>query len=67
LFLGVNVGLRRPFVDLANAVLRARKKQHPLGDRGLTGVNMGNDPNVSDLLDIACHKLLPIRVLPTLL
>ncbi len=42
---------RRPFVDLAHLVDAARVEEDPLGGRGLTGVDVRHDPDVSDLVD----------------
>src|SRR6185503_11099695 len=55
LLFGIAVGFGRAFVDLADAVLGAAQEQHPLGDRRLAGVDMGDDADVADRLDLAGH------------
>jgi hypothetical protein len=48
LFLGIKVGGRRSLVDVPHAMNRAGIVQHPLGDRRLTGVDVGNDSDVAE-------------------
>ena len=45
----------RAAIDLAHPVRGAGVVQHPLGDRGLAGVDVGNDADVADLAQFAGH------------
>ena len=49
LLLGIEVGVGRALVDLAHAVAGAGVVQHPLGDGGLAGVDVGDDADVAEL------------------
>ena len=53
LLLGVEVGDGGALVDLAHAVRGAAVEQHPLGDGGLAGVDVGDDADVAELFEIA--------------
>ena len=55
LLFGVEVGDGGAFVDVAQAVRKAAVKQHPFGDGGLSGVDMGNDADIAKILDIVGH------------
>src|SRR5690606_41845002 len=46
LLLGHPVHVGRALVDLADLVRRARVEEHPLGERGLSRVDVGRDPDV---------------------
>ena len=49
----------RAFMDLTHLVGASRVVENPLGRRGLARVDVGHDPDVSDLLemDAACHEV----------
>ncbi len=51
----VEVGLGRAFVHVAHAMGHAGVVQHPLGQSGFAGVDMGNDADVSEGVNIARH------------
>ena len=53
LLLGIEIGDRGPFIDVAHLVAGTGIEQHPLGDRGLAGVDVGNDADVAELGEIA--------------
>ena len=53
LLFGVVVGVGRALIDLADAVLGAAVEQHPLGDRGLAGIDVGDDADVANGIEIA--------------
>ena len=61
LLLGVEVGDGGALVDLAHAVAEAAVVQHPLGDGGLAGVDVGDDADVAELFELACHRIPRIR------
>ena len=46
-------------LDLVDGVDPLGVEQDPLGQRGLARVDVGRDPDVSDLVDIATHDLCP--------
>ena len=46
------VGDGGALVDVAQAVRKAAVKQHPFGDGGFSGVDMGNDADIAEVLDI---------------
>ncbi len=48
---GVVVGRGRAHVDLARAMLRPAGEQHPLGDRRLAGIDVGDDADVADVFE----------------
>ena len=48
LLLGIEVGDGGPLVDVAHLVAGFGVVQHPLGDGGLAGVDVGNDADVAD-------------------
>ena len=52
----IEVGDGRALVDLAHAVRGAGVIEHPLGDSGLAGIDVGDDADVADLRDLACHS-----------
>ena len=55
LLLGIVVGDGGALIDLAHAVGEAAVVQHPLGDGGLAGVDVGDDADVAELVDIVGH------------
>ena len=55
LLFGVEVGDGVALVDVAQAVRKAAVKQHPFGDGGFSGVDMGNDADIAKVLDIVGH------------
>ena len=57
LLLGIEVGDGRPLVDVAEAVARLGVKEHPLGERGLAGVDVGDDADVADAGQLPAHDL----------
>ena len=54
-FFGIVVGRGRAHIDLAGPVLRATGEQHPLGDGGFAGVDVGDDADVADAFEWGCH------------
>ena len=52
----VIVGRRRSTIDFSNAMLRTAKKQHPLGNRRLSGIDMSDDSDVSQIFEFASHN-----------
>ncbi len=57
LLFGIRVRLGRTAIDLPYTMLRTAVEQHPLGDGRLTGIDMSDDTDVSDVFDIAFHVL----------
>ena len=56
LLLGVEIGDRGALIDLADAVGEAAVEEHPLGDGGLAGVDVGDDADVAEVVDIGHGK-----------
>ena len=56
---GVEVGGRRPVVDLAETVDRARGEEHRLDERRLAHSPMADDADVPDLADLDRHSRPP--------
>ena len=57
LFLRIEVGDGRSLVDVAEAVARLGVKEHPLGERGLAGVDVGDNADVADAGQLPAHDL----------
>ncbi len=55
LLLRVEVGDRGALIDVAHAVRKAAVKQHPFGDGGFSGVDMGDDADVAEVADVVGH------------
>ena len=55
LLLGIVVGDGGALIDLADAVGETAVVEHPLGDGGLAGVDVGDDADVAELADIVRH------------
>ena len=55
LLLGVVVGDGGALVDLAHAVAEAAVEQHPLGDGGLAGVDVGDHADVAEVVEVGGH------------
>src|SRR4051812_14375508 len=54
--LGIIIRRGRTPVDLAGPMLGTTRKKHSLGDRCLTGINVGNDADVANFLERDCHR-----------
>ena len=48
-------------IDVAHAVRKAAVKQHPFGDGGFSGVDMGNDADIAEVLDIVADMAAETR------
>ena len=42
----------RALIDVARAMLGAAVEQHPLGDRRLAGIDVGDDADVADFFEL---------------
>ena len=49
LLLGIVIGDGGALIDLAHAVAEAAVEQHPLGDGGLAGIDVGDDADVAEV------------------
>jgi hypothetical protein len=66
LFLGIIIGLGRPRIDSPCAVFGPAHVEHLFGDGRFTGIDMGDDSDVSDRFKLASHvskrSRVPLRV-----
>ena len=51
----VGVGDRGALVHVAHPVRKPAVEQHPLGDGGLSGIDVGNDADISEVFDVVGH------------
>ena len=65
LLLGIEVGDRGAAIHLAEPVARLREKEHPLRQRGLAGVDVGDNADVADVFDRACHHIFSTVPMPS--
>ena len=64
LLLGIEVGDRGAPINLAEPVARLREEEHPLGERGLPGVDVSDDADVADVFERACHYIFSTVPMP---
>ncbi len=49
LLLGIVIGDGRALIDLAHSVTETAVKEHPLGDGGFAGIDMGDNADVAEV------------------
>ena len=55
LFFWITVGFSRAFIDEPHAMLGTAVKEHPFGNGGLAGIDVGDDSQVPQVFELSEH------------